>query len=75
MWVKVSNSWWGTLPFSNLLEIYRMGLSSAFAVKASKWSAVSGFGVVVGSWEIWGAISSCGVEVILEEVCCVQLLV
>ena len=39
--------------------------------KVSTLSAVSGFGVVVDSWEIWGEISGCGVEVALGEVCCV----
>ena len=43
--------------------------------KASNLSNVSGFGVVVDSWEILGEISGCGVEVALEEVCCVWLLV
>ena len=43
--------------------------------KESNLSTVSGFGVVVDSWEIRGEISGCGVEVALEEVCCVQLLV
>ena len=32
-------------------------------------------GLVVDSWEIWGEVLGCGVEVALEEVCCVQLLV
>ena len=43
--------------------------------KASNLSAVSSFGVVVDSWEIWVEASGCGVEVALEEVCCAQLLV
>ena len=34
--------------------------------KASSHSAVSGFGVVVCSWEIWGVASGCGVEVVSE---------
>ena len=75
-WVKVSNSWWGALPFSNLLEMHLQN-GSVFCIcsNASKWSAVSGLGVVVGSWEIWGDVSGCGVKVVLEELCCVQLLV
>ena len=75
-WVKGSNSWWGALPFRNLLEIHlQNGSALCICSKASKQSAVSGFGVVVGSWEIWGAASRCGAEVVLEEVYCVQLLV
>ena len=47
---KVSNSWWGTLPFSNLLEMHLQN-GSVFCIcsKASKQSTVSGFGAVVGS--------------------------
>ena len=39
--------------------------------KASCLSTVSGFGVVVDSWEIFGEILGSGVEVALGEVCCV----
>ena len=42
--------------------------------KASDLSTVSGFGVVVNSWEILGEISGCGVGMVLEEAFCVQLL-
>ena len=75
-WVKVSHSWWGALPFSNLLEMHLQN-GSVFCIcsTASTWSTVSGFGAVVGSWEIWGVVSGCGVEVVLEGVFCVQLLV
>ena len=74
-WVKVSNSWWGALPFNNLLEMH-LQKGSVFCIcsKASKHSDVSGFGVVVGPWEMWGVVSGCGIEVVLE-VFWVQLLV
>ena len=76
MWIKVSNSWWGDLLFSNHLEMHlQNGSFFCICSNASKWSAVSGFGIVVGSWEIWGSVSGYGVEVALEEVCCVWLLV
>ena len=44
MWVKVSNSWWGTLPFSNLLEMHLQN-GSVFCIcsNASRWSTVKGF--------------------------------
>ena len=64
------------MPFSSLLEMHlQNGSVLCICSKASNLSAVSGFGVVVDSWEIWGEIAGCGVEVVLEEVCCVQLLV
>ena len=63
-WVKVWNSWWGALPFSNFLEMHlQNGSVLCIWSKASRWSAVIGFGVVVGSWEMWGAASVWGVEV------------
>ena len=43
--------------------------------KASHLSALSGFGVVVESWEIWGEISGFVVVLVLGEVCHVQPLV
>ena len=43
----------GALPFSNLLEMHlQNGSVLCIGSKASRCSAVSGFGVVVGSWEI-----------------------
>ena len=64
--VKVSTSWWGALPFSNLLEMcLQNGSVLCIWSKASRQSAVSGFGVVVGSWEIGGVVFVWGVEVVL----------
>ena len=66
-WVKVSNPWWGALPFSNLLEMcLQNGSLPCICNKASQRSAVSGFGVVRGSWESWGVLSGWGIEVLLE---------
>ena len=60
------------MPFSSLLEMHlQNGSVLCICSKASSLSAVSGLGVVMDSWEIWGEISGCGVEVVLEEVCCV----
>ena len=56
--VKVSNSWVGTLPFSNLLEMCLQNQSVlCICSKASRHSAGSGFGVVGGSWKIGGVVS------------------
>ena len=52
-----------------------MGLFSTLAVRHPICLLVSGFGIVVDSWETWGEVSGCGVEVALGEICCVQLLV
>ena len=66
-WVKVANSWWGALPFSNLLEMHlQNGSVLCICSKASRCSAVNGFGVVVGSWETWCVVSGWGVEVVSE---------
>ena len=75
-WAEVSNSWWGALLFSYLLEMCLQN-GSVFCIcsKASKRSTVSGFGAVVGSWEIWGAVSVCGVKMALEREFWVWLLV
>ena len=51
------------------------GSALCICSKASNLSVVSGFGVVVDSWEILGDILGCGVQVALGEVCCLQLLV
>ena len=56
-WVKVSNSWWGALPFSSLLEMHLQNGSVLYICnRASSLSAVISFGVVVDSCEIWGEI-------------------
>ena len=74
-WVKVSNSWWVALPFSNLLEMHlQNGSVLGIWSKVSRWSAVVGFGVVVDSGEMWSAASVWGVEV-ESEVFWVWLLV
>ena len=72
MWVKVSNSCCGALPFNSHLEIHLQNMSVLqICSNASNLSAVSGFGVKVVSWEILGEILGCGVEVVLGEVSCV----
>ena len=66
----------GALHLSRCLDMnLQNGSILCNCSKASNLSIVSGFGVVVDSWEILGEILGCGVEVTLGEVCCVQLLV
>ena len=72
-WVKVLNSCCGALPFNSHLEICLQNRSVlCICSNASNLSAVSGFGVIVISWEILGEILGCGVEV-LGEVFCIRL--
>ena len=67
---------WGALPFNRLLDMHLQdGSVLCICTKASNLSNVSGFGIVVDSWESLGEISGCGIEVALGKVCCVQLLV
>ena len=57
-------SWWGALPFSSPLEMcLQKGSVLCIWSNASRWSAVIGFGVVVTSWEMWGAVSVWRTEV------------
>ena len=76
MWVKVSNSYCGALPFNSHLDMHlQNGCVLCISRNASNLSAVSGFGIGVVSSEILGEILGCEVGVVLGEVFCVQLLV
>ena len=66
-WVKVSNSWCCALPFNSLLEMHlQKGSVLCICSNASRWSAVSDFGVGVASWERWGTVSVGRAEVEFE---------
>ena len=74
-WVKVSNLRYGALPFNSLLEMcLQKGSALYICSRASRWSAVSDFGVGVTSWDMWSA-ASVGMVEVESEVIWVWLLV
>ena len=76
MWVKISVSCCGALPFNKHLEICLQNRSVlCICSNASNLSAVRGLGVEVASGKIFGETSGCGVEVVSGVFFWVWLLV